>query len=581
MSRAMTRAVAGVALFLGSACLGGSALGSASQADPQITYEEHIAQLLSDRCAMCHHPEGSAPFSLMTYDDAKRHARQIATVTRSRFMPPWKVAPGDGPFIGQHPLSDAEIDLIERWVEQGAPGTSVEPAPETSARHTPPRGWTAGWQLGTPDLVVTLPKPYRLAGEGSDVFRIFVLPIPVDRERYVRGLEFRPGNPKVVHHANIRVDRTPASRALDEADPAPGYNGLIARSAGYPDGHFLGWTPGQVAPLVPEDLSWRLTPGTDLVVEVHMQPSGKQEVVQPSVGFYFGDRPPTRTPVMLRLGRQTIDIPAGEHHYTITDSYVLPVDVQVLALQPHAHYRLREALGEAKLPDGTLKQLLLIKDWDFRWQHVYRYVSPLELPRGTTLSMRYTYDNSPDNPRNPEHPPKRARWGQRSADEMGDLWIQTLTRTEADLVTLDKQFRRKAVAEDVHGYEMEIARHPDDVGLRDTAAMLYLELGRAEPAVEHFRRSLALKGRSAPAHYNLGTALTLARQLDEAVYEYQQAIAIDPGYANAHNNLGNVFLAQGKVDEAIREFREVVRLQPDSPSAKANLAAALQRKSPL
>jgi len=576
--------LAGAALLLGGAYLGGSGLARASQAGPQITYEEHIAPLLSDRCAMCHHPDGSAPFSLMTYDDAKRHARQIATVTRSRFMPPWKVDPGDGPFIGQHPLSDAEIDLVERWVEQGAPGTSVEATSrggETGAGPIPPRGWTAGWQLGTPDLVVSLTEPYRLAGEGSDVFRIFVLPIPVDRERYVRGLEFRPGNPKVVHHANIRVDRTPASRALDEADPGPGYTGLIARSAGYPDGHFLGWTPGQVAPLVPEDLSWRLAPGTDLVVEIHMQPSGKQEVVQPSVGFYFGDRPPTRTPVMLRLGRQTIDIPAGERHYTITDSYVLPVDVQVLALQPHAHYRLREALGEAKLPDGTSKQLLRIKDWDFRWQHVYRYVAPLELPRGTTLSMRYTYDNSPDNPRNPEHPPKRARWGQRSADEMGDLWIQTLTRSQADLVALDTQFRRKVVAEDVHGYEMEIARHPDDVGLRDTAAMLYLELGRAEPAVEHFRRSLALKGKSAPAHYNLGTALTLARQLDEAVYEYQRAIAIDPNYANAHNNLGNVFLAQGRVDEAIREFREVVRLQPDSPSAKANLAAALQRKAPL
>src|SRR5207342_2394074 len=135
----------------------------------------------------------------------------------------------------------------------------------------------------------------------------------------------------------------------------------------------------------------------------------------PSVGLYFSDQPATRTPAMLRLGRQSIDIPAGDSAYTITDSYVLPVDVEVDAVQPHAHYRAHEIRGEATLPDGTVQPLIHIKDWDFRWQHVYRYVTPLRLPKGTALSMRYVYDNSVGNPRNPEHPPKRATWGQRSA----------------------------------------------------------------------------------------------------------------------------------------------------------------------
>jgi Flp pilus assembly protein TadD len=535
------------------------------------TYAKDVAPLLNDRCGACHHPDGPAPFSLLTYDDAKRHARQIAEVTRNRVMPPWKVDPENGPFVGQHPLSPDEIGLIQGWFDGGA----VEGDP--AAAPAPPR-WIEGWQLGTPDLVVTLGQPFTLPAEGADVFRIFVLPVPVDRERYVRGIEFRPGNARVVHHANIRVDATAASRALDQADPAPGYTGLIMRSAVYPDGHFLGWTPGQVAPLAPPDLAWRLAPHTDLVVEAHMQPSGKDEVVQPSVGFYFGDRPPTRTPAMLRLGRQSIDIAAGQAPYVVNDSYVLPVDVEVLALQPHAHYRLRDARGDATLPDGTVKPLLHIGDWDFRWQHVYRFETPLRLPKGTTISMQYTYDNSSGNPRNPEHPPKRARWGQRSADEMGDLWVQALTRTDSNLVALDRDFRHKVVAEDINGYEMEIERHPNDAGLRNTAALLYLELGRVDPAVAHFQRALAIKGPSAPAHYNLGTALTLGRQFDAAVYEYQQAIRIDPNYANAHNNLGNVYLAQGKVDEAIAEFREVVRLQPDSSSAKANLAAAQRRK---
>jgi tetratricopeptide (TPR) repeat protein len=277
---------------------------------------------------------------------------------------------------------------------------------------------------------------------------------------------------------------------------------------------------------------------------------------------------------MLRLGRQNIDIQAGEARYTVADSYVLPVDVEVEAVQPHAHYRLRDARGTATLPDGTRKALIDITDWDFRWQHVYRFVTPLRLPKGTRLSMQYTYDNSAANARNPQRPPTRARWGQRSSDEMGDLWIQVLTRDETDLALLTQDFRPKVAAEDVLGYEMEIERHPGDAGLHDDVALLYLELGRSENAVAHFRTSAGLKPRSAVSHYNIGTALTFARQLDEAAAEYREALRLDPAYANAHNNLGNVLLAQSKLDEALVEFREVVRLQPDSPAALKNLAAA-------
>jgi hypothetical protein len=268
--------------------------GSIAVAQP-VTYSKDVAPLLADRCGMCHHPGGSAPFTLLTYADARRHAGQIATVTANRFMPPWKADPADGPFVGQHPLDNQEILLLRRWLDAGAP--------EGDPRDLPPaHAWVEGWQLGKPDLVITLEQPYTLQAEGTDAFRIFVLPIPVEAARFVRGLEFRPGNPKVVHHANIRIDTTPASRRLDEADPGPGYDGLIARSATYPDGHFLGWTPGQVAPLLPPDLAWRREKNTDLVVELHMQPSGKAEQVSPSIGLYFGDAAPTQTPAMLRLG---------------------------------------------------------------------------------------------------------------------------------------------------------------------------------------------------------------------------------------------------------------------------------------
>src|SRR5213596_1183976 len=530
------------------------------------TYTRDIAPLLAERCGMCHAPQGSAPFSLLTYADAKRYAAEIAAVTRTRYMPPWKADPENGPFAGQRPLTDEEIDRIQKWVAGGAvEGERADEHATFPKKSTAPAQQSIGWRLGSPDLIVTLPQAYSLQAEGTDVFRIFVIPLPVAKTRFVRGLEFRPGNPRV-HHANIRLDKTGASRALDAADPGPGYSGLIARSANYPEGHFLGWTPGQVAPLQPKDLSWRLDPHTDLVIETPMQPS---------IGLYFSDTPPTRTPAMLRLSRQNIDIPAGDAQYIVSDSYVLPVDVDVQAVQPHAHYRARAILGEATLPDGTTRRLIHIADWDFRWQHVFRFEHPLHLPKGTTLSMRWSYDNSPNNPRNPERPPKRALWGQHSSDEMGDLWIQVLTGNEADLVTLTRQFRAKAAAEDINGYEAEIERHPGDTGLHDDVALLYLEVGRPGGAVSHFQKSLAVKGRSAPAHYNLGTALSAAGRLDQAAEQYRQAIQIDPKYANAHNNLGGVLLAQGKRDEALAAYREAVRLRPQSASGLENLAWVL------
>lgn len=563
---------------------------STAQRPHRITFASDIAPVLSDRCGACHRPAGPAPFSLLTYSAVRQRATQITAVTKSRFMPPWKAEPESGEFIGQRRLTDAEIAMIQQWVDEGAP--------EGDPRKLPLQPqWTEGWQLGTPDLIVTFPQTYTLQAEGTDVFRVFVLPIPPEpptspelkfrptrpagTTRYVRGMEFRPGNPRVVHHANIRIDRTPASRQLDAEDPLPGYDGLLARSAVYPEGHFLGWTPGQLAPLVPKQLAWRLDPGTDLVVQLHMQPSGQREAVQPSIGLFFGDEVPLRTPAVIRLGDQGIEIPAGQRNYTISDSYVLPVDAEVLAVQPHAHYRAREIKGSAALPDGTTKWLIHIKDWDFRWQHVYRFVTPFGLPKGTTLNMQFTYDNSAENVRNPERPPARVRWGQRSKDEMGDLWVQVLTRDDRDLAILNRDVRRKMVGEDIVGYETMIGAHPDDAELHDDVALLYLELGRADEAVKHFISSVRLRPHSAAAHFNLGTALTVAGKFEAAIHEYEQALQIRPEYANAHNNLGETLAVLGRLDDAIHHYREALRVDPDHATARNNLSKVLRRRQDL
>jgi mono/diheme cytochrome c family protein len=531
---------------------------------PPPTFAKDVAPVIFEACSSCHRPGGPGPFSLLTHDEVRRHATQIVQVTKSRFMPPWKADAENGPFVGQRRLSDREIALIEAWVEAGAPAGTARETP-----NAPPA--TDGWQLGTPDLVVTIPAPYSLPAEPTDVFRIFAIPLPTDRERYVRGIEFLPGNARVVHHANIRLDYTASTRTLDTADPSPGYDGLMPRTAVYPDGHFLGWTPGQLAPLVPSTFAWTLQPGADLVVQLHMQPSGAVERVQPKIGFYFSKEPPTRTPAILRLGSQGIDIPPGTAHYTINDSYVLPIDAELHAVQPHAHYRARDVRGTATLPDGTVKSLIHIKEWDFRWQHVYRYESPLVLPAGTRLAMEYVYDNSEANPRNPDRPPRRVYWGQRTIDEMGDLWFQLLPRKAGDLAALNSETQRKMLIEDAIGYETMLRANPGDVELHDDAGVLYLSLGRPDHATRHFAAAVRVKPNSAAAHFNYATALSVNGAFDEAIAEYERALEIDPRYANAHNNLGSVLSVMGRRFEALQRFRTAVELDPTNTQALPNL----------
>jgi tetratricopeptide (TPR) repeat protein len=532
---------------------------------PQVTFSSDIAPILFERCAGCHRPQGDAPFSLLTYSAAKQRASLIAKATTARLMPPWKSEPGFGEFIGHVRLTDVEIDRIDRWVAEGAP--------EGDARDLPPTpAWTDGWQLGRPDLTVSFPEPYVVPADGPDFSRIFVLRLPVTAPAYVNGFEFRPGTGRVVHHANIRIDETSRSRELDEQDSVPGYSGLLLTTAVYPDGHFLGWTPGQVAPLLPKGLAWRLTPATDLVVEIHFVPNGRAQAVQPAVGLYFTEEPQERTPAMLRLGRQNIEIPAGAKRYVTADSFVLPVDVDVQAVQPHAHYRAREVKATATLPDGTTTPLIYIKDWDYRWQHVYRYVTPVMLPKGTTIELQYLFDNSAENPRNPHQPPQPVLWGQRSTDEMGDLWVQMLTRTEEDLRILKKALQAKHVAEEVVGYEMMIRGEPTNVALRNDAAVIYTEMGQLDKAARHLQTVVQQQPDSPTAHYNLGTTLSSMGSAASAVAEYQHALRLRPDYALAHNNLGHALLSMGRTNEADYHFREAARLDPRNASAHYNIA---------
>ena len=536
----------------------------------QLTFNKDIAPIVFQQCAVCHRPGQSAPFQLLNYTDVRKHAHDIAKVTANRYMPPWLPEPGYGEFVGERRLSADEIGMIQQWVAEGA----AEGAP--SDLPSPPK-WSGDWQLGPPDLILTMPEPFTLPAEGRDVYRNFVIPVLPGPARFVKGVEFHPGNPKVVHHTFIRVDSTGQSRRLDAQDAEPGFGGMIS-PAKMPGGHFLGWQPGRMAEFLPDGLAWRLNPGDDLVVEMHMNPSGKPEQIQSSIGLYFTDRPPTNTCFKIALTSYTMEIPAGAEDYVVEDSFRLPVDVQALAVLPHAHYLAKEMKGWATLPDGTKRWLLFIKQWDFNWQGDYRYTQPIFLAKGSVLSMRFTYDNSTNNVRNPNSPPKPVNYGLQTSDEMAELWLQLLPRNAADLAALDREYQKHVINLFRERDEFRLRKDPNDAEAHMGLGLSFLNENNMAEAERHFRAAVQAKPDLALAHRRLAVVLRLQKKLSEARAQFEETLRLDPQDFQAHGNLGFVLFDLGDPVAARAHFEAALRLNPDDPVARDALNEMLKAR---
>ncbi len=383
-----------------------------------ITWSDEIAPIIYRHCSTCHNVGQPVPFVLLTYQDARRRAAQIARVVASRYMPPWKPVPGYGQFAGANALTVSERSLIARWAERGAPEGDTRRAP--APPQPPPE-----WQLGSPDATLQLPEPAAVPAEGPDLYRCFVIPTSFGRDRYVRAFEFKPGSAGVLHHALFFVDAQRAPlRSQYDCFGTPGF---------LPTAGLGGWTPGMHAIPMPAATAIHIAKGARIVVQMHFHPTGKPEEVNPELALYFAAAPPPRTLMDIALGSNRIDIPAGDADYKVKDEFELPVPVEVTGIIPHAHYICREMKGWAVLPDGRKRWLLWIRDWDFNWQEQYRYAQAFTLPAGTRLFMEFTYDNSASNVHNPNQPPQRVLRGPGTADEMAGLHIQVIPRNADDM----------------------------------------------------------------------------------------------------------------------------------------------------
>lgn len=435
--------------------------GNVKSLPDNVTFSEHVAPILFQNCSRCHRPGEAAPFSLLNYQDARKRAKQIVEATETRFMPPWHAEHGYIEYSNERRLTDEQIAILGAWKQQGLKEGDPKKTPELPK-------FTDGWQLGKPDIVLTMPEPFEVAAEGRDIYWNFVLPLNLPTDKWVRAIEFRPKARSVVHHSLYYLDTSGDARKFDARDPKPGYNGMARSNRQFQS--LGGWAVGGEPLLLPPELAWHFPTNSDLVLQTHFHPNGKSESETSTVGLYLSEKPPTRKFAMIQMppafGRLSgLDIPAGTTNYTVRDTFTLPIDVEAFSVTPHAHYLGKTFLLTATLPNGKSQTLLKISDWDFNWQEDCAFKERLKLPQGTRLEATITYDNSATNPRNPTHPPKRVKWGPMSTDEMAAMTLSIIPAQDDDLPKL-KQAKRD------HSIDLYIDRAQEDPRQEDKVKLM-------------------------------------------------------------------------------------------------------------
>ncbi len=400
-----TWAVVGVLLASASAQRGadGGPADGAPAPRPAATYSNEVVRILQRRCQQCHRPGQIGPFSLLTYDDAAAWGETIREVVESRRMPPWHADRSVGKFSNDRTLSDDEIFTLLSWIDAGMPRGADSDLP-------PPARFAEGWQIGQPDLVLSMPEDFRVPASGTIPYKYINIPWTADEDQWIQGVELQAGNRSVVHHILMLVHPPGAERAGRPRDRARGTDEQAF-------GFFAALAPGNPAAVFPPGFGKRIPKGSEIVFQMHYTANGTPQTDRSRVGLVFA-REPVHTEIHTRGVFNTFfSIPPGAADHEVRAAYRFPKDSVVLSLMPHMHLRGKSFEYVAEFPDGSTRPLLRVPRFDFGWQLSYELAEPLAMPTGSKILCTAHYDNSPANKANPD-PTKAVGWGDQTWDEM-------------------------------------------------------------------------------------------------------------------------------------------------------------------
>jgi thiol-disulfide isomerase/thioredoxin len=422
----------------------------ADNATTRVTYYKDVLPILRENCQSCHRPGEVGPFSLMTLKQAVTWAADIKDYTHERRMPPWKPVEGV-PFRNERRLSQKDIDTLAAWVDGGKPAGDPKDAP-------PEKVFTDGWQLGKPDLVLTVPEEMTVGPSGPDLFRCFVIPSGLTEDQFVVAWEVRPGNKRIVHHTLNFFDLTGKGRELeqkekarpkkpDEQDIGPGYS--VGMGIGFlPQqdkvGGLAGWAPGQLARGLPEGYGYPLPKGSDILLQVHYHRNGRVEKDRTQLGLYFAKKPGVKPFKSMVIPGVITLIPAGKERHRVTGSIEVQQDCELHTVMPHMHLLGKEIKVTMTTPTGETKTLVTIKDWDYNWQETYYLQEKIPVKKGTKFEVEAIYDNSAKNPNNPFSPPRWITYGEQTDNEMCFVFLGATADTPGRLRFLPKGFPRRS-----------------------------------------------------------------------------------------------------------------------------------------
>jgi peroxiredoxin len=359
-----------------------------------VNFAEHVAPLLHDKCANCHRPKQVGPFSLLTYDDARRWAPMIHQVVEERRMPPWHADPRHGPFSNDRSLTPRERAILMAWADQGTPlgDASKVPAPPHFAEE---------WTVGEPDVILQIPKPFTVPAEGVVDYQRFVVPTGFTEDKWVQSIECLPGDRSVVHHIIAYLLTKEMLEGKERRRPE----------------HLGGYAPGDMPSVYEPGTAKRIPAGSSILFEIHYTPTGKEKVDQSRIGLIFATQPPTRRAVTIGIFQESFRIKAGESNAEVKQTWEAPRDLMLLAMMPHMHLRGKDFRYTVEFPDGKQQDILWVPAFDPAWQSYYTLANPLSLPKGTRIHCVAHFDNSKANPSNPD-PEVDVTWGEQTWDEM-------------------------------------------------------------------------------------------------------------------------------------------------------------------